>query len=165
VGRQMALVKIPRRSSVTSAATRAARREARAWIAARGWTTWKGGVECCNAHTSVVHSAAEGAMVPSGNAARPLLAVCLDCIPYPTAPIRGHEKWTTDTETGRGLVNVTCARCSRTMRTRGGMYYRGGPFCWDCGAPPDDIFNAWIIALRTDPNAARPWLGDKAAPR
>jgi hypothetical protein len=152
----MALVKLPRHPSPTAAATRATRREARAWIALKGWTTWKGGgLECCNAHTSAVHSADEGAMVPSGNAGHPLLVVCLDCIPYPTAPLRGHEKWATDAETGRGVAYTTCARCHRTMQTRGGMYSRGGPFCWDCGTPAGGVYDAWVGA--TEVQQERPW--------
>lgn len=156
--KQASLIPMARRPSPTATITRANRRKARAWAEARGLKTWaKGEDSCGDSHPEapVLGCSIGGVNIPRNVPLRPLV-LCWDCCPYPDAPVCNHESWCSDAERG----NPPCIRCLR--QGRGGTYFRGGPFCWDCGSPPKDVYEAWLLRLRTEPDAAPPWRGDKA---
>lgn len=156
-GKLFALPPKPRKPSVTAKGTRERRAKARAHIVAKGLATWKAGDGsahpwCSNCDANMCH---EGAYVPRGRES--LTAVCLDCVAYEGAPLRSWEHWATDAE----AIDVPCIRCG--VAGKGGLHARGGPFCFACDTPPREVHEAWLIALRTNPETPAPWAGDKVS--
>lgn len=95
----------------------------------------------------------EGAYVPRPDGHT--YAICLDCIPYEGAPLRSFESWDC------APFDAPCTRCLRKIEG-GALHQNGGPFCWDCGSPPHQEYEAWLLALRADPKLPPPWAGDRA---
>lgn len=88
----------------------------------------------------------------------PFRELCWDCLPVPGSPIHDWERWRDSTA---ALGDAHCIRCERV--DVGGVWCRGGPFCWDCGRPPVEVYDAWLLALREAPETPAPWAGDRKA--
>jgi hypothetical protein len=159
MGKQQALIVMPRRPSLTAATTRANRAKAREWAKALGFEAYAD--RWCTDDCSGFNTGhASGGFLIRLHDRVELAPVCVDCIPYDGSPLRNHEHWS-----GMGPTD-NCVRCLRSMRDRGGSYVRGGPVCWECGGGFDGdervTYETWLIALRKDTNAPHPFRGDKA---
>lgn len=143
------LFPMPLHASATRQTTRARRDAARKWAAKRSLPAWPATVVQCRCCDSTIGGVVLG----------PFRELCWDCLPVPGSPVRAWEHWQTDADGGGATWDATCIRCERVMS--GGLWCRGGPFCWTCGKPPEDEYAAWLLALREKPETPAPWAGDR----
>lgn len=145
MSRAPTLFPLPPHPSSTRAATRARRNAARQWAAARSLPRWPSpGIFQCRDCEATIGGAVIG----------PFRELCWDCLPVPGSPLHNWEWWRESDD-----KREACMRCERP--DQGGVWCRGGPFCWDCGKPPRKEYEAWLLAIREAPEMAPPWAGDR----